>query len=220
MAEAGPTAGLDGQYLFEKMRKRKGFTLVEVLVSASIFLVVLVTIYSAFHTGVFGYRNIEDRISLYQSARFILERLNLDLRNSFAYSEDDSKFQGSKEEISFLTLVDTFTPEATPREYSLISYRAQGERLLRLCRKNKQSLNEDSGVLPEDMNQGLKELAFEYGYIDPTDKSLKFKDTWAMGRDAESERKGMPAAIKIKLVLKNKTLQDFQRTIYLPVVLE
>jgi len=197
------------------MRIHKAFTLVELLIASSIFLVILVTIYSAFQTGVFGYRKIEDAISVYQSARLILERMNLDLRNSFAYSKDETRFTGGKTEMAFLALVDTFTQGAMYREYATISYKSLDFKLMRLCRKNKQSLDEKSPIQPEEMTQSLQELSFEYGFQDPADKSLKFKDTWGSKNDPANEGKQMPVAVKIKLTLKNKTTQDFQRTIYL-----
>ncbi|MCX5715091.1 MAG: prepilin-type N-terminal cleavage/methylation domain-containing protein, partial [Candidatus Omnitrophica bacterium] len=68
------------------MKKTKAFSLVELLIASAIFAVVMVSIYSAFRTGIFGYKNIRENIEIYQSARFILERINLDLRNAFAYS--------------------------------------------------------------------------------------------------------------------------------------
>ncbi len=195
----------------------RAFTLLEVLISSSIFLVILVTIYSAFQTGVFGYRKIEDRIALFQGARVILERMNTDLRNSFFYSSLESKFMGGKSEMSFLALVDTFSQGAMEKEYSYVSYKADASRLTRLCRRNKESLNEKSLSQPDEMTDGLEELGFEYGYIDPADKLMKFKESWGTKSDPESESKIIPVAVRIKLILKKSGIQDFQRTVYLPM---
>ncbi|KPK98754.1 MAG: hypothetical protein AMJ95_02595 [Omnitrophica WOR_2 bacterium SM23_72] len=194
------------------MKKSSAFTLVEVLISSSIFLIVLVTVYSAFHAGVFGYKNIEDRIALFQAGRFIIERMQLDLRNSFVYSKDQTRFLGLADEMSFLTLIDTFWQNSLIKEVALVSYSSEGDKLMRLCKRGKQALNEKSNVAPDEMTQGLQELNFEYGYIDPLDKSLKFKDSWIL----ESEQKVFPVAVRIRLVLRNKTVQEFVRTIYLP----
>jgi prepilin-type N-terminal cleavage/methylation domain-containing protein len=197
------------------MKKFRGFTLVELLISSSISLVLMITVYSAFHTGIFGYRDIEDRILAYQAARLILERINLDLRNSFAYSEEETRFTGSGNEIGFFALVDTFSQNNSSKDYAFLSYQVQDNRLTRLCRKNKNSLNEKLEIQPEEMADGLGSLSFEYGFLDPTDKSLKFKDTWATKSDAENERKTFPAAVRVKLTLGEKVNQDFQRTVYL-----
>ncbi|KPK97219.1 MAG: hypothetical protein AMJ95_10190 [Omnitrophica WOR_2 bacterium SM23_72] len=153
------------------------------------------------------------RIMLFQAGRFILERMQLDLRNSFAYSKDQTRFLGLSDEISFLTLIDTFWQNTLIKEVALVSYSPQDDKLMRLCRRGKQALDEKSGVAPDEMAQGLQELNFEYGYIDPLDESLKFKDSWVL----ESEQKTFPVAVRIKLVLRNKSVQEFVRTIYLPL---
>ena len=100
-----------------------GFTLVELLITSSIFLVVMSMLYLAFQSGIFGYRNIEETINLYQTAREILERLNLDLRNSVVYSDEDTKFIGTKNEVSFLTLVNTYSEDTLVQDYAYILYK-------------------------------------------------------------------------------------------------
>lgn len=192
------------------MKKRKAFTLVELLLAAAIFAVVVVSIFSAFHTGIFSYRNIDDAIELYQSARRALERMNLDVRNAFSYSADDAKFTGDANSISFLTLQETFSEDEVMRDYAFVSYSLEGGRLIRLCRKGKESLNDKLAVEPDELAQGAEELVFSYGYVDKADGTLKWKDAWD---DAAS----FPAALKVTLSLKNKANAAFERTIYLPI---
>lgn len=195
------------------MRKNKAFTLVELLIASAIFVIVVLTIYSAFYTGIFGYGNIEGTIAVYQAARQILDRINLDLRNSFVYSNNETKFAGSSKDITFLALVNTFSGDRIVQDYALVSYKLEADKLMRLCRKNKEALNDNSGVLPEEMAFGV-EMAITYFYIDPVDNSLKEKDSWNMHDDTE-ERQKLPVAIKVGLIIKNKIQQEFERKIFL-----
>ena len=195
------------------MKNYKGFTLIELLIASTIFMVLAVTVYSAFHTGIFGYRNIEETIDVYQAARLILERLDLDLRNSFVYSDAQAKFSGNKNEVSFLTLVDTYREDKLLPEYAFVSYKLEANKLLRLCRKNQESLKEKSEVQPDEMATNIKELSFNFGYLDPVDSSLKFKDSWGSTPD---EQKTLPMAVKVNLTLKGKAGYGFERTIFLP----
>lgn len=195
------------------MRKNKAFTLVELLITSSIFVIVILTIYSAFCTGIFGYRNIEETIAVYQAARQILDRINLDLRNSFVYSNNETKFIGSPKDITFLTLVNTFSEDRIVQDYALVSYKLKGDKLMRLCRKNKEALNENSGILPEEMASGV-EMTLTYFYIDPVNHSLKEKDSWNI-QDNPEERQKLPVAIKVGLIIKNKIQQEFERKIFL-----
>ena len=192
----------------------RAFTLVELLIASAIFLVVMLPIYSAFQSGIFGFRNIEETIDIYQTARQILERMNLDLRNSFAYSQDDAKFIGTKNEVSFLTLVDTFGEDTIVEDYAYVSYKLEENKLMRLCRKNKEALNDKSKIESDEMSSNIEKIDFSYGYIDLADQSLKFKDLWS-GPDTPGEQGTLPVAIKVILTLKNKIKQDFQRTIFL-----
>lgn len=195
------------------MRKNNAFTLIELLIASSIFVIVILTIYSAFHTGIFGYRNIEETITIYQTARQILDRINLDLRNSFAYSNNETKFIGNPKDITFLTLVNTFSEDRIVQDYAFVFYKLEGDKLMRLCRKNKEALNENSGILPEEMASGV-EMTFSYFYIDSPNNSLKEKDLWN-AQDKPEEKQKLPVAIKVKLTIKNKIQQEFERKIFL-----
>lgn len=191
------------------MKRNRAVTLLELLIAASITLVVLLTIYSSFHTGILGSRNIEETVSLYEAARQILERINLDLKNSFRYSNGQTKFIGSKNEIGFLTAVDTFNEDTITQEYAFVSYKLEEGRLMRVCRRGKESLNEKSEVEYEEMAP-VEGITFNYGYRAAISEPVKFdKDTW-------DDNTVLPLAVKIKLTLGNKVKQDFERTVYLP----
>lgn len=194
------------------MQKTKAFTLVELLIASSIFIVVMLTIYSAFHTGIFGYRNIEEAIDTYQAAGQILGRINLDLRNSFVYAANETKFEGENNRISFLTLVDSYQEDNAVQDYAFVAYTLEGNKLMRLCRINQDSLNNESETEPEEMADNIG-IIFTYFYIDPDDpanSSLKEKDLW-------DDKLKLPVAVKINLTVKGKTESNFQRTIYLPL---
>lgn len=197
-------------------KKNQAITLIELLIASSIFVVVVLTVYSAFHTGIFGYRSIEETTGIYQAASFVLQRINLDLRNSFAYSEEEAKFSGSKNSISFLTLVDSFIGEEIMQEYALVSYNFEGAGLTRLCLKNKECLKENPQTAPEELISDIKieETAFAYGYM-TEDGKLAWKDSWAGEDSGKEEKKDLPVAVKIRLILKNKIRHEFERTIYL-----
>ncbi len=189
-------------------RRNQALTLIELIISSLILTVVMVTIYSAFHKGIFGYRNIEEAIYNSQTASHVLERLNLDLRNSFSYSKDRSMFAGEKNTISFLTLVDTFLDDRAVQNYAFVSYKLAGNKLMRLCRKAKESLNNNAEVEPEEMALEIKEIDFNYGFLGADNQTIEWKNLW-------DDDLFLPAAVKIKLTLNNAAKQIFERTIFL-----
>jgi prepilin-type N-terminal cleavage/methylation domain-containing protein len=198
------------------MRKQKAVTLIELLIVSSIFSVVMLALYTAFNTGVFGYKHIEENLDSYQAARQIINRINLDLRNSFSLSDasGNTNFLGSPTEIGFLTLVDTFSGDNFKREYAFIAYKLEAGKLLRLCRKNTEALNNKSEIPAEEMAQGV-EIKFSYAYLPVGQKELAFKDNW--GINSEEEKKVLPVAVKIAFSLTGIAGQVFERTIYLPL---
>lgn len=191
------------------MRKKNGLTLVEVLIASSIFVLVMAAVYSAFHAGMFGYRRIEEAIDVHQSARKILERINLDLRNSFVFSEEESKFSGEKSKVSFFALVDTFSKDKMLREYAYVSYYLKEGKLMRSCCLNKDALNERPDTKAEEMSARVGGLLLSYAYIDDDSDQIKWKDSW-------EDKKGFPLAVKVKLVLGNRIKQEFVRSVFLP----
>lgn len=190
------------------MKKNNAFTLIELLIASGIFAVVMISAYSAFNSGLLGYRNIGERVDTYQAARTVLERLNPDLRNAFSYSRDEARFTGKKEEITFLTLADTYTQDKMIQEYAFAGYRLADKKMMRLLRRNRDALNNNSETQPEEMAAGVKELSFTYLYLDPADNSLKEKDSW-------DDPKALPAAVKVKLTFEGKIAQSFESTIFL-----
>jgi len=190
-------------------KSNQALTLIELLIASSIFVIVMVTIYLTFNTGLFGYRDIEENIDIHQTARLLLERLNLDLRNSFAYSADETKFLGNNSEISFLTLTDNANQGKLMRNYSFVSYKLEGNNLLRLCRKDQDALNDKSETQARELASNIESLSFSFAFIESGSQELKWKDSWG-------DKTSSPVAVKAKIIISGKTKNEFERTIYFP----
>ncbi|MDO8662639.1 MAG: prepilin-type N-terminal cleavage/methylation domain-containing protein [Candidatus Omnitrophota bacterium] len=181
------------------MKNEKAFTLIELLISIAIFAVIMVSLYSAFSTGVLGLGKIEESATASQTGYTILSRIGKDLRNSFAYSADEVKFTGKNDALTFLSL----TPE-----FSWVSYSLSGDKLLRLVRINKDALKTDSETKPKVIAQNIKQIEFTYLYTDPDTKELKENDNW-------TDNTTLPTAVRVRLILEKKADVPFIRTIYL-----
>lgn len=196
------------------MMHKRGVTLIELLIASAIFAVVIVSFYSAFYAGTFGSKNIEENISVSASARKIMERLNLDLRCAFAYSADDTKFTGTQNEVTFLTLIDSYRDDEIVQDFALVNYKLTADKLMRLCRKNEQSLSDKSLIIADEMAQNIGELVFTYMYRDAAG-GWHEKNSWAGVGDPSEEKNKLPDAIKVKLTIKGKAEYQFQRQIFL-----
>lgn len=189
--------------------KNQALTLIELLIASSIFTVVMLSIYLTFNTGVFGYRDINQNLDIYQAARVSLERFNLDLRNCFAYSSADTKFYGTSQGLGFLTLVNVMNDGEAMPNYASVSYSLEGGNLLRLLRKNQDALNQKSETEAQELASDVNALILSYGFMESAGDELKWKDAW-------EDKAALPLAVKIKLVMGAKAGQEFVRTVYLP----
>jgi len=188
------------------MREKRGFTLIELLITVSIFSVIALSLYSVFNTGLFSYRRIKESLSVHQAARKIFSRISLDLKNSFAFSDVEARFVGKGNEIAFLSLVGG--------SFSSVSYRLEQGKLLRLCKKDSESLN---SIQPRIIAKQITDLNFSYAFLTGDERFYDWKDDWG-----EEERDKIPLAVKIKLILKEKLPKEtrdveFEKVVFLPL---
>ncbi|MFA5118159.1 MAG: prepilin-type N-terminal cleavage/methylation domain-containing protein [Candidatus Omnitrophota bacterium] len=189
--------------------KYRGFTLIELLIASTLLVIVALSIFSALQTGIFGYGNIDETLNGYSTGGYILERINTDLRNAFLFSKSKPHFSGTAAEISFLTILDSYEGNSRSKDFAFISYKLSDKKLLRLCRKNAESLNENSSIQPEEMVGDIDTILFSYGLAADPKEPLLWQATW-------SAQEKLPNAVKVILSIKQKTPITLERTIYLP----
>lgn len=187
---------------------RDAFTLIELLITTSIFSVMILTVYSTFNTGLLSNQRIEASLDTYQTARRILNRMSLDLKNSFSFSSEDTKFTGKNNELSFLTLIGS--------NFSSVSYRLGDGKLLRIYKRNSESLKEEEMPRPRILAKRIKGIEFAYAYLTEDERVFEWKDEW-------DQKDKLPLAVKIKLILIEKLPKqkekevEFCQIVFLPL---
>ncbi|MCM8780835.1 MAG: prepilin-type N-terminal cleavage/methylation domain-containing protein [Candidatus Omnitrophica bacterium] len=198
------------------MKRSNAFTLMELLIASAIFTVIGVVIYSSFHIGIFGFRDIEDLLNSYQTAQFIIGRINRDLRNAFAYSRLDAGFKGGPSEMSFITLANIFQDEQVHCEVAFVVYKYEDKKLRYFYQGINKIVEGESRGKSEEMGDNL-EIRFEYAKSTTGLDELGFKDYWASGdADAGQENLTLPVAVRLNLTIGSKNKRRFVRTIFLP----
>lgn len=190
------------------MSAKKAFTLLELLISSVILAVVMVSVYAAFYSGTFGYKDIAENIDISQGARRVFNRINIDLQNSFSYSASQSKFSGDDASISFLAIIDGLSEGEMLTQYGSVSYKFEDNRLTRLVKKNKDALNPAVDIEPQEMADNIEDLSFAYGYRDAPEKPLEWKEAWDTAT-------AMPSAVKVKIVFTGRVNYEFERVVFL-----
>jgi len=201
------------------MRKTiRGFTLIEVLISASIFSVITLSIYSAFQAGILSYRKIDSSFEIYQTARISLNRMESDLKNSFAYLGVDNKsgFSGGDKTLAFFSVLDYYKDGQPNTEVCRIKYSwdETGKTLTRACYIGLEALKNDGAQKDEILASGIEKITFEYAY--GKGNSYTWQESWPAEDNssvASEQEKGIPLAVRITLSLaeSNKPKQETVR---------
>jgi len=188
--------------------KSRGFTLIELLIASTLLVIVALSIFSALQTGIFGYGNIDETLNGYSTGSSLLGRIDSDLRNAFCFSKNKSLFSGTATQISFLTIIDGYSGNKRRKEFAFVSYKLSDKKLSRLCRKDKESLKEDSSIHPEEMTGDIDTILFTYGRAPDPKEPLQWQAAW-------NAQEKLPAAVKVSLSIKKKIPITLERTIYL-----
>lgn len=206
------------------IKARRGFTLIEILIATSIFSVVILSLYAAFRTGISSYRRLDSAFNIYQTARILFNRMETDLKNSFIYSEGNSKFQGTNSALQFFSVVDSFAEGKRVENVSRIKYYLEEDALKRASQQGLGALEADTEIQGEEIASNIKEFLLQYAYSkDVKDRPFDWLDSWPQESDPDSI-KNVPIAvqIKLKLIEKDKAnreigLVEFSKIVWLPL---
>ena len=181
-------------------KRRLGFTLIEVLVATSIFAVVIVSIYSAFQTGITTYRKVDASFGAYQTARLVLARIESDLRSSSCYSDEDCRFQGAGDSLDFFSVLPAFDSSGKERvNICRVRYIMDGGSLKRASARGLDAIMKDPDFKPGELSSLVKNISFEYAFPKKEfGKTYEWKGSWPE-KDDEAGKKMPPLAVKIEL---------------------
>ena len=198
-----------------KLNCAGGFTLIELVISASLMSLVLVSAYLCLHAALSSQKLIEPRLEVLQTARVALALITADLRCACPLSQD-SDFSGTHrmsgdieaDSIDFAT--HNFTPqhagEADFCEVSLFLDKDPQSGQFSLWRRRNPHISDDplSGGRREELAKGVMALKFEYS--DGLDWYDSWGDTDRRAKEQFSLRShpnlsGLPEAVRITLAL-------------------
>lgn len=181
-------------------RNSGAFTLVELLIASAIFVVVMLSLYSAFQTGIISYRRLDTSFAVYQTARAALNRLEADLKNSFAYSDSGgkSRFSGTSDSLDFFTVIDSFRQGQLQTEVCRAVYSYRDNSLIRRSFQGLDSLKDDSQSAEAVLALNIENLNFRYlNFTAGEGAAYQWQDAWPGGGQEEQQEQALPAAVMI-----------------------
>lgn len=207
------------------MKSRRAFTLMELLIAASIFAVIAVTLYSVFSGGIRVYRRQEKVFKYSHNVSLALDKIATELRNAINYSTPAQeappaeetrrlRFTGDDRNLSFITAkgndivkVDYFFVSTTDRKGVLkkkVSYQKEGF---------------DEARRPEMvMIEGLEGLLFEYAYKEADkDAPPEWRGQW--GAEEGEQKSKIPFGVRITLEFREPEQEKseiLRKTVFIP----
>lgn len=208
-----------------RMKHRRGFTLMELLVALSIFAVIAICLYSVFSGGVGVWRKQEKIFKYSHSIELALDKMAKELRNAIDYSQPplhpDSpeegkklKFEGDEKNLSFMTVHDNNIMKIS---YFFVSSPDRKGVLKKKISYQKEGFDEEKH--PESVFiEGLDKLYFEYAY-QGTDKEEppEWQKEW--GDEAVKEGPKKPVGVRVTLEFKEPDQEKqeiLRKTVFIP----
>lgn len=182
------------------MKKISGLSLIEILISVSIFSVIILSVYSAFQTGTLSYNKIDSSYNSYQTARSIFNRIESDLKNAYIYSDADSKFSGTSQSLDFFSVNDFYDKNGVRQGICRIKYDFSNPSLKRtLYQKLDATIGNPETASLVELSGDIKKITFQYALAtaDP-DQPFIWQDAWPE-QGIALQLKTLPLAVEIKL---------------------
>lgn len=179
-------------------KNRRGFTLVELLITSSVIAMIALAVFSTFSMGIRVYKRMHYSGLAQADCLLSLEKLEKDLHNALNFSGID--FIGENKKVSFAGLVGPQPNSALGR----ITYY--------LDAKNNSFMKEEGlyphGPLNPKALSSIIDIAFTYYYFDPQAQE------YIWGNSVNES----PLGVKIKLIFKGENDKDIEitRTILIP----
>jgi prepilin-type N-terminal cleavage/methylation domain-containing protein len=196
-----------------RARSRRAFTLIEVVISAALMALIIVSAYLCLNAAVSSQKMIEPRATVFQNARVALALMTADLRCACPLSKD-SAFLGMHRMIGTIEAdnLDFATHNYTPRrphegDYCQVSLYLDkdpesGQFALYRRRNPAIALDPLSGGTREEIARGLLGLRFDYYDGFAWYESWGEVDRRSEAQNSRRERynlAGMPQAVRITL---------------------
>jgi prepilin-type N-terminal cleavage/methylation domain-containing protein len=188
-------------------RKEQGFTLIELVVSLTIFSVISLSVYSSFASGISVWRKAQEFSSVYQTARLLLDHMAMELKN--AVKVFGTEFNGGPRMISFITLRQTTQGARARRDTRVAKVtfevrRDPSGRGYALFRRHATNLKRRGEA--ELMVGSISSLDFQYTYKNSVGELQPWAKVWKMNDE-------LPLGIKITL---NIGGTQFTKLVFIP----
>jgi len=189
-----------------KNKIKKGFTLIEIIITSAMLALISLVIYTTFSNGAKIWQRLHQDIAE-EDLNIFLDKFARDLRNSFKFSTIN--FLGQEERLEFTTLVYSPTLNKTSAGKIIYFYEPEQETLSRQQLDYSQIYSGEESFSKQAL-KNIKSLKFQYYLYDPQKKEYLWQQDWA--------KENLPLAVRLEFEFDNGyQINKFARTVSIPV---
>jgi general secretion pathway protein J len=191
----------------------RGFTLLEVMVTMTIFAVMLLIISGAFRMGLTAWDRGEQTREEYQRQRTATQLITRQVKSMVPYKIKTQKaegdylaFEGKTNSLKFVSTLSLRALRPNGFVFAIYEYKEGGAEGGRFVAYEKRVVNKDffeEGPKEEEgvtVLEGLSDVQFEYFREEDTEKTRT--EAWLADWNAKEE-KSLPTALRMKITFKN-----------------
>ncbi len=197
------------------MNKRKnGFTLLEVVVSLTIFGFIVLIIFGTFRLGISSWERGESIKDESQKLRILFKMISGQIKSAFPYKIKTKKaegdylaFKGNSDSLKFISSVSFKKARPEGFVYVIYEFKKNGKEEGSLYYYEEKVLNRDffentpKDELKAPLLEGISGIKFEYYREENKDKN--WREEWVDEWDSKEEKE-LPRALRMKVFKKNK----------------
>ena len=188
--------------------RKKGFTLVEILIALAILAVIVTSTFVIFRSSAQSWQKGEKRSERYHNARIAMGKMSTEISQAVVSENKLSKFIGDNEEVGFVSFVST-----AEGIFELVEIEYWLDENVRFLMRN-EDIDPDFDFSSQDNSDILAEniTLLQFSYYD----GLTWSDTWNLSEDEEDaeeeteeeleiDESVLPRAVKIKIKVEDKS---------------
>ncbi|MDH4233467.1 MAG: prepilin-type N-terminal cleavage/methylation domain-containing protein [Nitrospirota bacterium] len=201
--------------------KNKGFTLIELVISITLSVVIIVILLAAMRLAYKSQAKGSERVDITQRTRILGDRLTWLIRGAYPFfvnKADEQKlfFEGESDRIGFVTTsVDSYGkgPEDSAGLKWVTVFADRDGLKIREKVFFLEDVFDDEGGKVYLLDPGVKKLEFEYYDVPEDEKQGEQTGDWVSEWDPD-EKKYIPAAVKFRI-----TFEHEDKTVEMPEII-
>ena len=191
---------------YQYSNRKRGFTLIEMLIVTAILSVVALAIYATLNNGIKIWQKVNRQLTE-EDLNIFFDKFTLDLRNTFKFT--GINFSGTIDKLEFPTLVNSLRLQKRTVGRLIYAYEPETRILNRDQADFAGVYSGESNAIQQSL-RNVRALKFQYYLYDEQEKEYLWQDEYG-------HKEGLPLAVRVELEFDDGAeIKKFTKTVGIP----